>query len=127
MSQRLTRRVVPKAASYTIVFPMDAPGTTFTNKGATGAIVFTLPTAIRALLGVYYRFLSVVDQTVTVAPPAADTALALNDLTADSVALSTSSEKLGGVIEAECVETADGVFKWALNGMAVAHTYTVAT
>jgi hypothetical protein len=127
MSTRLQRRVVPKSASYTIVAPMDAPGTTFTNKGAVGAIVFTLPAAIRSLLGYHYRFRPVVDQTITVQPPVADTALALNDAAADSVALSTGGQKLGGLIEAECVEVTDGVFQWAISGLAVGHTYTVAT
>lgn len=127
MSTRLARRVVPKSASYTIVYPMDAPGTIFTNKGAAGAIVFTLPAAIRALLGCHYRFRTVVDQTITVQPPVADTLLALNDLAADSIALSTGGQKLAGEIEAECVETADGTFQWAASGISVGHTYTVAT
>lgn len=127
MSTRLVRRVVPKAASYTLIAPMDSAGTTFTNKGAVGAIVFTLPAAIRALLGYHYRFRVVADQTITVAPPVADTALALNDTAADSVALSTGGQKLGGVIEAECIEITDGVFQWAISGSSVGHTYTVAS
>lgn len=127
MSTRFTRRVVPKSASYTIVYPMDAPGTTFTNKGAVGAIVFTLPAATRALLGVWYRFRTVVDQSVTVQPPVNDTLLALNDLAADSIALSTGGQKLAGMIEVECVETVDGTFQWAASGLSVGHTFTVAT
>jgi hypothetical protein len=127
MSTRLRRRVVPKAASYTVVFPMDAPGTVFTNRGASGAITFTLPVASRALLGVWYRFKAVVNQNIVVAVTPVDTALALNDLAADSLAISTTNEKLGGEIEAQCVETAEGTFQWALSGVAVGHTYTVAT
>lgn len=127
MSTRLQRRVVPKAASYTIVAPADSPGTIFTNKGAVGAITFTLPAASRALLGWHYRFRAVVDQSITVQPPVADTLLALNDLAADSIALSTAGQKLSGEIEVECVETVDGTFQWAAAGISVGHTYTVAT
>jgi hypothetical protein len=126
MSTRLTRRVVAKTADYTIVYPMDAPGTIFTNNGATGAVIFTLPTASKALLGVEYLFKTVVDYDVTVKPPAVDTALSLNDLTADSLAASTSSQKIGAEMKAVCVPTAAG-YSWALSGVAVGHTYTLAT
>src|SRR5262245_35231643 len=105
MSTRLERRVVGKSADYTIKTNADAPGTTFTNKGAGGAVTFTLPAPVRALLGWYYRFKVVVDQTVTVQTATADTLLALNDLAADSVAASTGGQKLGALMEAECVET----------------------
>lgn len=127
MSTRLNRRVIPKAANYTIVPPMDSPGTTFTNKGAPGAITFTLPLATRAVLGFYYRFKVVVDQSVIVASQVADTLLVINDLAADSLAVSTGGQKLGALMEAECVETADGVFQWAISGLSVGHTFTVAT
>lgn len=127
MSTRLQRRVVPKAASYTIVPPMDSPGTTFTNKGAVGAINFTLPAATRALLGWYYRFKVVVDQSVTIVTATADTMLVFNDLAADSLAVSTGGQKLGALMEAECVETVDGTFQWAVSGLSVGHTFTVAT
>jgi len=127
MSTRLERRVVGKAASYTIRPNSDSPGTVFTNKGATGSITFTLPTPTRALLGWWYRIKVVVDQNVVLAPATADTLVLLNDLAADSLTISTSSEKIGAEIEAQCVETADGTFKWAASGIAVGHTYTVAT
>jgi hypothetical protein len=127
MSTKLKRRVVGKSADYTVNANHDAPGTTFTNKGATGAITFTLPAAVRGLLGYYYRFRAVVDQSIVVATPAVDTALALNDLAADSVALSTAGQKLAGVIEAECVETASGTFQWAISVLTVGHAGTVAT
>jgi hypothetical protein len=127
MSTQLKRRIVGKSASYTVNVIADKPGTVFTNKGATGAITFTLPTPTRAILGWWYRFKGVVNQNIVVAAPTVDTALALNDLAADSLALSTTNEKLGAEIEAQCVETADGTFQWALSGVAVGHTYTVAT
>lgn len=128
MSTRLQRRVVGKAASYTVVYPMDSPGTIFTNDGATGAIVFTLPAANQTLLGVEYEFRAVVDQTITVQPPVVDTAISFNDLAIDSVALSTGGGKIGGAIRATCVKTTvSGGYQWVINGVAVGFTYTVAT
>lgn len=127
MSTRLERRIVGKSASYTVRPTADAPGTIFTNKGASGAIVFTLPTATRALLGWWYEFLGVVAQDITVAPPVADTLVTLNDTAADSLALSTSSQKIGGAITATCVEVSDGVYQWLARGTAVGATVTAAT
>lgn len=127
MSTRLERRVLGKSASYTVVAPRDAPGTIFTNKGATGPVTFTLPAATRALLGWWYEFLAIVDQSIGVQTVVSDTAVALNDLAADSLALSTGGQKIGGAIRATCVETVDGTFQWVLNGITVGHTFTVAT
>lgn len=122
MSTRLTQRVVPKAASYTIVFPMDSPGTTFTTRGATGAVTFTLPTPGRQLLGVWYEFVNVVDQNMAVAGALAT----LHNAAAASVTASTSSQKIGARLRATCVEVSTGVYKWMTSGIAVGHTYTVA-
>lgn len=129
MSTRLERRVVPKTADYTInpASSLDAPGTVFTNRGAGGAVNFTLPAPTRKTLGWWYRFKCVVDQTITVTAPVADTLVCLNDATADSLAISTGGQKIGGEIEAQCIETADGTYRWAASGIAVGHTYTVAT
>ena len=127
MSVRLNRRVVPKAASYTINPAVDSPGTIFTNRGATGAVTFTLPTPNRQLLGWWFRFKAVVAQNLLVAAATADTLVALNDTAADSVALQTAGQIIGGEMEAECIETAEGTFRWAVSGIAVGHTYTVAT
>ena len=127
MSTRLHRRVVGKAASYTVAPHVDQPGTVFTNRGASGAVTFTLPTASKGVLGHWYRFKAVVDQNVIVAAPTADTLLVLNDLEADSLAIQNSGQKIGGEIEVQCLETAEGTFKWAASGIAVGHTYTVAT
>jgi hypothetical protein len=127
MGTQLRRRVVGKSAAYTVNVISDKPGTVFTNKGAGGSVTFTLPTPTRAILGWWYRFKAVVDQNIVVAAPTVDTMVVLNDLAADSLALSTASELIGGEIEAQVVETADGTFKWALSGVAVGHTYTIAT
>lgn len=123
MSTRLERRHVHKAVSYTINSSVDRCGTVFSNRGASGAITYTLPRPTRALLGHWYRFLALVAQALVVASPTADTLVTLNDLTADSVSVPT----IGGEMEAECVETASGVFQWVVTGLTVGHVYTVVT
>jgi hypothetical protein len=127
MSTRLERRTVAKTAAYTVNPALDRPGTVFTNAGAAGAVTFTLPLATRALLGWWYRFLGVVDQNFTVASNPVDTLIVINDTAADSLTVSTAGQKIGAEIEAQCVETSAGVFRWVAKGNAVGHTYTVAT
>lgn len=123
MSTRLERRTVAKTAAYSVKPHTDAPGTVFTNAGASGSVTFTLPSPTRALLGHWYRFKALVAQAVVVAAPTADTLYALSDSAADSVQVST----IGGEIEAKCVEVSSGTFRWAADGVAVGHTYTVNT
>lgn len=126
MSTRLTARVVPKASDYTIVYPMDAPGTIFTNKGAQGAVVFTLPTPGDQLIGCYFDFLVVVGQNVTVKTAGVDTAIAFNDLTADSLAFSTGGALIGALLRAICVQSAAG-YSWVLVNLSTANAATVNT
>ena len=123
MSTRLQRRVLNKSAAYTIVFPVDAPGTVFTNRGASAQVLLTLPTPNRSLLGVSYRAKALVAQAFGFASPVADTLVALSDAAADSVTVPT----IGGELEAVCVEPTEGTFRWAVSGIAVGHTYTVNT
>ena len=122
MSLRLIRRVVPKTANYQIVYPMDAPGTIFTNRDAVGAVTFTLPTPSANLRGVSYEFLGVQDQTIAVAGALAT----LNNAAAASVTCSTGNQKIGARILAECIETVAGTYKWLTTGCTVGVTYTVA-
>lgn len=128
MSTRLERRTLAKTASYQINPARgDAPGTVYTNAGAAGAVTFTLPPPSKGVLGWWYRFRCLVDQNLLVAAPVADTLIALNDTAADSIALSTASQRIGGLIEAECIELTPGVYRWAASGLSVGHTFTVAT
>ncbi len=120
-------RVVAKTADYTIKPAFDRPDTCFTNMGATGAVVFTLPTPTRQLLGVSYYFRGIADQDVTVATAVADTMITLNDVAADSVGATTTSEQIGSYIGAQCIESASNTYKWVVNGLAVGHTYSVVT
>lgn len=96
-----SHRYVTKAASYTVLY--QETGTVFVTTGATAAVTFTLP-AITAgsSAGWNFTFISGADQTMTVATATADTFVVYNDLTADSIAFSTSSEKIGGVVDVWC-------------------------
>jgi len=123
MSTRLERRVVAKTAAYTISPAKgDRCGTTFTNRGASGSVTFTLPTPSSALAGYWYQFRGVADQNIVVATATADTLITLNDAAADSVSAETSSQKIGAVIEAFC----DGT-SWFANVLSVGVTQTVTT
>lgn len=122
MSTRLERRFVAKTASYTINPHVDRCGTVFTNRGASGAVTFTLPAPGNAMKGWFYEFRGVAGQNILIAVPTADTAIVKNDAAADSLALSTAGELIGGAARAECDGTA-----WILFGQSVGHTFTVAT
>lgn len=88
-------KVVAKTADYTVVNDTDND-TLFTNQGAVGAVVFTLPTTIKR--GQRFRFAVEAGQTITVTA-AAGKLVAYNNAAATSIAFSTSSEKIGGMVE----------------------------
>ena len=88
-----TRVIKAKTADYTILESGDE-GALFTTRGASGAVVFTLPTATTPV-GWWCEVYVGAAQTVTVTAGTADTLTASNDLTADSIAWSTASEKVG--------------------------------
>lgn len=109
-----------KTGDYTVV--AADTGTMFTTTGASGAVIFTLPTKAA---GLRYRFLNVVDQNMTVASAgSADDIVGMNDVAADSIAFSTAGEKIGACLEVFCNGAAT---KWyAFNISAGANTATVA-
>lgn len=90
---KLLLRVQTKTADYTVT-EADS-GTWFTTYGDSDAINFTLPT--NAKKGLVYFFWQSVDQNLTVTAGTADTLVTFNDLAADSVAASTSSQKIGAL------------------------------
>lgn len=109
-----------KTASYTCT-KYDS-GTIFHTTGATAAVNFTLPQISDGPF--YFLFVNGADQNLTVTAATADTAVTFNDLAADSVAFSTASEKIGGVIEVIC----DGTTLFVLPRLASeAQTVTIAT
>lgn len=89
----IARRIEAKTADYTLT-AADG-GKTFTNRGAAGAVNFTLPTTGEVESGWWAEFYVVANQTVTVTAGTADTMVTFNDAAADSVAFSTASEKIG--------------------------------
>lgn len=91
-------RMLAKTADYTVL--ASDSGTVFHTTGATAAVNFTLPAISQ---GPYqFLFINGADQNMTVTAATADTIVTYNDLNADSVAFSTSSEKIGGAIEVWC-------------------------
>ena len=71
-------------------------GKIFTNRGATGAVNLTLPDTAQIAAGWFVEFFVVANQSLTITAYTADTMVAFNDAAADSVAFSTSNEKIGG-------------------------------
>lgn len=98
------RDVVAKTADYTVTSADN--NRIFTNRGAAGAVNFTLPTIAK---GLRYRFFVEADQTVTVTSATADTLVVFNDAAADSIAASTAGEKIGWACE---VIANDNATKW---------------
>ena len=93
-----SHRYVTKAASYTVTY--QETGTIFVTTGATAAVSFTLPAISTGPWE--FKFINGADQNLTVVAGTADTMVAYNDLTADSLAFSTSSKKIGGQINVYC-------------------------
>jgi ABC-type proline/glycine betaine transport system substrate-binding protein len=116
---RIVRSILAKTANYTVLVT-DGSGTVFTNRGAAGAVTYTLPAPTPQLTGVVYEFHGVADQVFTVSAGAGK-AVAFNNAAAASLAASTAGQKIGARIKAIC----DGT-SWLLVGEGVACTYTVA-
>jgi len=103
-------KITAHTASYTVT-PADF-GSVLTTRGAGGAVTFTLPAAVAANKGEWVLFVNVANQNMIVA--GADEGLVVkNDLTADSIAYQTSSEKIGGAFLA----VSDGT-SWAVMPLA---------
>lgn len=98
------RQVLVKATDYTVLSTDN--NVTFSTRGAAGAVNFTLPTLAR---GLRYRFVNEADQNMTITSAAADTIVGPNDLALDSIAFSTSGDKIGAVLE---VWANDNASKW---------------
>jgi len=120
-----SKRVIGKAASYTINPNGDRGGSVFTNDGATGAVDFTLPTPNANALGLEYRAVGVADFAVGFVGATAGDIVTKNDVAADSVKAQTAGEIIGAELLARCVKVSGG-YKWQVIGVAVGHTYTVA-
>ncbi|NBW11857.1 MAG: hypothetical protein EBR82_27875 [Caulobacteraceae bacterium] len=82
-----------------ITLGVNDAGKFFNNRGATGAVTITLPDAASFGAGNWVLVGSAADQNLTVNCSPADKLIIDNDLAADSVALSTSSHKIGGMFK----------------------------
>ncbi|MFH5805599.1 hypothetical protein [Alienimonas sp. DA493] len=111
---------VAKTSDYTVTTAEN--GTRFTNNGAAGAVVFTLPAIAN---GLTYGFLVLADQNVTVVSAEGDNIVVQGDAAADSVAFSTASEKVGGQVKLEA-RYVGATLKWLVTEMS-GNTLTVAT
>ena len=70
-------------------------GKVLTTRGATGAVVFTLPVAAAGDAGNWVIFVNAVDQNMTIQTQTANQMITFNDLDADAIAFATASEKIG--------------------------------
>jgi hypothetical protein len=93
-----TRWTEVKTAAYQVT--KEDNGTIFLTTGATAAVVFTLPPISDGPF--WFLFVNTADVDMTVTAKVADTLITYNDLAADSIAFSTSSEKIGGAVEVIC-------------------------
>lgn len=109
-----------KTANYTVLSKQR--GTLFTTLGAVAAVTFTLP-ALSPLLA--FGFLNLADQNMIVASLAGDDMVAMNDLSADSVAFQTGGQLIGGHVFVWCNQAGTKWYVW--NRSPGANTITVAT
>lgn len=93
-----------KAEGATLIQTITATATLTTAQAGmhllvngAGAVVLTLPATATA--GLTYTITNIADQNLTITAGTADTMIILNDLAADSVALSTASKKIGGTFK----------------------------
>lgn len=119
-AQKLVQVVLPKTADYTLT-AADLGGF-FTTRGAAGAVIFTLPAVSASYKGASVEFYNAVDQDMTIAGTAGEL-ITFNDAAANSIAFSTSSEKLGAYVKAVC----DGTSWLIIQGVGETQTATVAT
>lgn len=107
MSNRLGMRNLDVTASRTVSPARgDSPGTTFTNRGATGSVTFTLIAPTGSLKGCWYIFRGLANYSFIVAAADANTLVTPGDATADNVGYQVSGKKVGRAILAYCDGTA---------------------
>ena len=116
-AKALFKQFTAKTADYTVT--QADSGKIFTTYGASANVNFTLPSV--ASEGLIYLFVNSVNYNLTVTAGTADTLITYNDTAADSVAFSTTSQKIGGVF----LVFADGNAFYCVN--LTTNTATVAT
>lgn len=113
-----------KVRAITSAYTVSAAdsGTVFTTRGASAAVTFTLP-AVASGSGCVFTFISAANFAMTVASAEGDNIVTFNDAAADSIALSTANEIIGGAIKI----IGDGTVWYALMNLSEAQTPTIAT
>lgn len=86
-----------KTAAYSVL--LSDWGKTFTTRGATASVTFTLPAVTSATAGIWYRFFNVSAYGMVIASNgSSDNIVALNDAGADSITCTTTSRMIGAVV-----------------------------
>lgn len=97
-SPNLYRNIVAKTAAYTMV-PADI-GKYFTTRGATTSVTLTLPVVANIAVGWWCVVYVAADVAAVIASNgSADNITTFNDLTADSITIDTSAERIGVAVE----------------------------
>lgn len=113
------RRVVAAKTSAYPVVAADS-GKIFTNRGAVGSVTFTLPTPAAGLNGVDVTIMAVVAaQNVVIAAQTAGSLIAFNDVAADSVTISTTSEIIGAAMRCICDGTSWLILPYLWEGQTI--------
>jgi nitric oxide reductase large subunit len=99
MSLFYSQRPVIEAKTASYQLTAQDEGKLFTNRGAAGAVVFTLPVTTNLPSGWKARFYSMVAQDFTVSASVAGTIVGYNDLTCDAYVFSTSGDEIGNGAE----------------------------
>jgi hypothetical protein len=108
-----------KTAAYTVLASED--GVVFTNRGATAAVAFILPLNSTIPIGFECTFYGISATGFSVASNPADTLVVLNDATADSLTMTTTSLIIGAALRVMWDGVGWMTFRWGGN------TFTVAT
>jgi hypothetical protein len=94
LARNLYNKIVAKVVAYQVV-PGDI-GTLFTNRGSTVNFAFTLPPVADLSAGWWCEFYGVSAYGFSIASSgSSDNIVALNDATADSVTMTTTSRIIG--------------------------------
>ena len=118
-AQVFQQAIVAKVAAYTVA--ASESGTMFTNRGATAAVVFTLPAVTGLPPGVNFTFYGISATGFTVASGgSSDNIVAVNDVAADSLTATTTSLIIGAAVRVIWDGTAWLSFRYAGNTIAVA-------
>jgi hypothetical protein len=86
-----------------------------------GAQFFTLPAPAAGTVGAYFYVIQNIDQNITIKGASADQIVATNNLVADNIAYTTSSQKIGACVLIYGISAT----KWAAINLSTANAMTV--